>query len=273
MSDKFDPYYEWLGIPPKDQPPNHYRLLGIELFEANENVIDRAADRQMGHVRTFQTGQNARESQRLLNELSKAKICLLNRDKKAAYDASLRQERQELSGPVPLVSPVSEIDAALPPPAIPGLPPLPLPPQLPSARIPPPPVASNPPDLRTGDRWGSESPAPPPPPGLLQPSSVSSPFPTSAPGFYAAPRATSDGIPLPVSNRVPARALLARRRRQSNQLWVYFLLLLLTIAVLVVVVIAALSRPAQSQRETNSSGTSAAPNAPTTPVWKPDLSE
>ena len=30
----FDAYHEWLGIPPKDQPPNHYRLLGIELFES-----------------------------------------------------------------------------------------------------------------------------------------------------------------------------------------------------------------------------------------------
>jgi hypothetical protein len=29
MSD-FDPYYHWLGIAPKDQPPNHYRLLGVE---------------------------------------------------------------------------------------------------------------------------------------------------------------------------------------------------------------------------------------------------
>lgn len=271
MSDKFDPYYEWLGIPPKDQPPNHYRLLGIELFEANENVIDRAADRQMGHVRTFQTGQNARESQRLLNELSKAKICLLNREKKAAYDASLRQERQESSGPMPLVSPVSEIDAALPPPAIPGLPPLPLPPQLPSTRIPPPPVAANLSDLRPGDRWGSEPPAPPPPPSSFQPSSVSGSYP--APGFPAAQRATSEGIPLPLSNRVPARALLARRRRQSSHSWVYLLLILLTIAVLVIVVIAALARSTPSQRETNTKGTSAAPSAPATPIWKPDLSK
>ena len=26
-----DPYHRWLGIQPKDQPPNHYRLLGVEL--------------------------------------------------------------------------------------------------------------------------------------------------------------------------------------------------------------------------------------------------
>ena len=41
-----DPYYEWLGIPPKDQPPNHYRLLGLELFEENRSVIDAAANRR-----------------------------------------------------------------------------------------------------------------------------------------------------------------------------------------------------------------------------------
>ena len=60
MDDGFDPYYEWLGIPARDQPPNWYRLLGIERFEANANVIERAADRQMGHLRTFQSG-GARE--------------------------------------------------------------------------------------------------------------------------------------------------------------------------------------------------------------------
>lgn len=90
MPENFDPYYEWLGIPPKDQPPNHYRLLGIEVFEPNLNVIERAADRQMGHVRTFQSGKHSRASQELLNRLSAAKVCLLNPQKKAEYDTELR---------------------------------------------------------------------------------------------------------------------------------------------------------------------------------------
>jgi hypothetical protein len=34
-----DPYDEWLGIPPKDQPPNHYRLLGLELFEVKQATL------------------------------------------------------------------------------------------------------------------------------------------------------------------------------------------------------------------------------------------
>lgn len=86
----FDPYYQWLGIPPDQQPPNHYRLLGIQLFEENREVIQNAADRQMAHLRSFQSGPRGRFSQRLLNEIAAAKLCLLTADKKAAYDASLR---------------------------------------------------------------------------------------------------------------------------------------------------------------------------------------
>ena len=26
---EFDPYHRWLGIPPEEQPADHYRLLGI----------------------------------------------------------------------------------------------------------------------------------------------------------------------------------------------------------------------------------------------------
>ncbi len=52
----FDPYRKWLGIPPAEQPPNHYRLLGIGLFESDAEVIASAADRQMSHVRNFQSG-------------------------------------------------------------------------------------------------------------------------------------------------------------------------------------------------------------------------
>ena len=42
MSEAFDPYHRWLGISPKDQPPDHYRLLGIEQFESDLRVIGAA---------------------------------------------------------------------------------------------------------------------------------------------------------------------------------------------------------------------------------------
>lgn len=88
----FDPYRKWLGIPSWEQPPNHYRLLGINLFENDPDVIETAADRQMGHVRNYQAGKYSELSQRLLNELSAARLCLLAPDKKKAYDEKLRTE-------------------------------------------------------------------------------------------------------------------------------------------------------------------------------------
>lgn len=92
MKQSCDPYYEWLGIPPKDQPPNHYRLLGLENFEDNRDVIATAADRQMSFVKTYQAGENSELSQRILNELATARICLLNPDKKSEYDETLHAD-------------------------------------------------------------------------------------------------------------------------------------------------------------------------------------
>ncbi|MDB5338049.1 MAG: hypothetical protein JWN70_3668 [Planctomycetaceae bacterium] len=90
MSATFDPYYKWLGIAPKDQPPSHYRLLGLENFESDPQVIEAAADRQLGFLRKFQSGEHAADCQKLLNEVSRARLCLLKPASKAAYDAELR---------------------------------------------------------------------------------------------------------------------------------------------------------------------------------------
>jgi len=90
MASVFDPYHKWLGIAPNEQPPNHYRLLGLYVFESDPDVIANAADRQMAHVRTFQTGAQAVASQRILNEIAAAKLCLLRPQRKAEYDAQLK---------------------------------------------------------------------------------------------------------------------------------------------------------------------------------------
>jgi len=89
MSEPFDPYYTWLGIPPEEQPPHHYRLLGLRPLEDNADVIQHAADRQMAHLRSFQAGKHGPLSQKVLNEVAAARICLLNANRKAAYDAEL----------------------------------------------------------------------------------------------------------------------------------------------------------------------------------------
>ena len=98
MNDKFDPYYQWLGIGPKHRPPDHYRLLGLESLESNADVIANAADRQMKHLRTFQAGPNAELAQELLNELAGARVCLLNPSRKAIYDEQLRLRTVAASG-------------------------------------------------------------------------------------------------------------------------------------------------------------------------------
>lgn len=90
MAEDFDPYYLWLGIPPRERPANHYRLLGVPVFEENPSVIESAADRQMAHLRSVQAGKHSALSQRLLNEVAAAKVCLLRPPQKAKYDQALR---------------------------------------------------------------------------------------------------------------------------------------------------------------------------------------
>lgn len=109
MPEPFDPYYHWLGIPPQDQPPDHYRLLSLQQFEPNADVIQNAVDRMMVHLRTFQTGRRAAESQKLLTEVSRAKICLLNPAKKAEYDRGLKTRQPPRFSPIvePLIEPVA----------------------------------------------------------------------------------------------------------------------------------------------------------------------
>ena len=87
----FDPYYQWLGIPPSERPINHYRLLGVEIFEDNGDVIAHAADRQMAHLKSFSAGPHSSDSQQVLNALAKARLCLLNAKAKTAYDRQLHK--------------------------------------------------------------------------------------------------------------------------------------------------------------------------------------
>jgi len=107
--DSFDPYHLWLAIPLEKQPPNHYDLLGVPLFESNTDVIAYAADQRMGHLRNLATGRYSELSQKLLNEVAAAKLCLLNPPNKAAYDTELRGTHNSVS------TELGDTAAALPP--------------------------------------------------------------------------------------------------------------------------------------------------------------
>jgi outer membrane biosynthesis protein TonB len=52
LSEAFDPYYTWLAIPPEEQPPDYYRLLGLRPFEENKDAIAIAASQRMTHFRS-----------------------------------------------------------------------------------------------------------------------------------------------------------------------------------------------------------------------------
>ena len=107
--EQFDPYFEWLDIPPHETAagaPDHYRLLAVARFETDLARIAAAADERMAKVRTFQVGPRGRFTQRLLNELAAAKVCLLSPAEKREYDAELAQAmsaalaRQRIAPPV-----------------------------------------------------------------------------------------------------------------------------------------------------------------------------
>lgn len=87
----FDPYHKWLGIPPQDQPPNYYRLLGISFLEPDLEVIANAADARMVQVNRFRSEENFGASNRILGEIASARLCLLTAAKKTEYDRMLQK--------------------------------------------------------------------------------------------------------------------------------------------------------------------------------------
>lgn len=123
MPEKFDPYYRWLGIPSKEQPPHHYRLLGIELFEADPQLIDSFALRHTDFLREITDGPHLPDAQRLLNELAAARRCLLDPQRKAAYDAELRQRLAAADKPATTaaspVEPAAAVGQIAPPGSVP----------------------------------------------------------------------------------------------------------------------------------------------------------
>lgn len=96
MAEELEVYRQWLGITETARPLNYYQLLRLTPFTDDTAKI-RAHYRKMNaHVRKFATGDYARQSQELLNELAKAMLCLTDSQRKREYDASQgRQDAEE----------------------------------------------------------------------------------------------------------------------------------------------------------------------------------
>jgi type IV pilus assembly protein PilM len=87
---EFNPYHRWLGIRGAQTPPNHYRLLSLELWEADEEMIRDAFSRQSNHVRQFRTSGQRELCEQVLEELKNARDTLLDSRLKSAYDRWLK---------------------------------------------------------------------------------------------------------------------------------------------------------------------------------------
>ena len=96
MAKELDVYRDWLNIKEPQRPLNYYQLLHLEKFEDDVDRIRRHYRKLNAHVRKYATGKFAKESQKLLNELARARLCLTDAERKAEYDASLGRRKVEI---------------------------------------------------------------------------------------------------------------------------------------------------------------------------------
>lgn len=224
-SDEFDPYQQWLGIPPTVRPIDYYTLLGVERFCDDRQRIEQAAEQRMRLLRTYQTGPRGVYTQKLLNEITQARLRLLDAKKKAEYDEQLRRSVQaaaELAA--------ADESLSLPPGAPAALWPFGFGPTAPAAVAAPAPGTTPPPGTPLSTAPGTVQGAPP---GGWLPTPSVSPAPGSGPAAV-----TGGQVEVKPPVVVPSRSLQrggrrrARRVPWSNYLW------LTSISVLTVVVFA-----------------------------------
>ncbi len=101
----FDPYEQWLGIPPAQQPPSFYALLGVRAFETSDAKIHEAANARLQLVRAQAAGEHADAARRIESEIAFAVQVLGVPKSKAAYDAVQRTVHAESAAPVNLPAP------------------------------------------------------------------------------------------------------------------------------------------------------------------------
>ncbi|NOT02002.1 MAG: FHA domain-containing protein [Phycisphaerales bacterium] len=90
-----DPYVELLHLPPGRRPPNHYELLGLELFCSSPERIQQAVRKQFRLVKPYQDHpvRVTREGiQDIMNAIATARVVLTDPDRKESYDRVLAVE-------------------------------------------------------------------------------------------------------------------------------------------------------------------------------------
>lgn len=87
--EKIDLHQKWLGIPSTMRPLNHYFLLGLKLFEDDQNKIQRAYESRIILLKSKENGPFVELSQKLMADIGKAKVVLADPQKKSEYDLKL----------------------------------------------------------------------------------------------------------------------------------------------------------------------------------------
>jgi len=108
MSNRLNPYKEFLGLDTSPVRPTYYELLGLDPHSSySDEQIETVRDSSLSAIRSFKPGANAVSWAALLDEVSLASETLLDQDLKKAYDAQLTSgvepgelEWVELAGPI-----------------------------------------------------------------------------------------------------------------------------------------------------------------------------
>lgn len=90
MPDTFDPYVQWLSINDPQRPPHHYALLGLPLYDTDQERIANSAMQRMALVLEHDPGPYSQVARRIFDELETARACLGDPQRKQAYDTKLR---------------------------------------------------------------------------------------------------------------------------------------------------------------------------------------
>ena len=86
MTQRFNPYHQWLGISKKKSPPTHYDLLGVTLDEEETSVIQNAAQRQRTHVEQYKAGEHFKHAKQVIYQIDEAELTLLDTELRRNYD-------------------------------------------------------------------------------------------------------------------------------------------------------------------------------------------
>jgi len=108
--------HEWLAIPLEEQPADYYRLIGVNCFEADMNIVIGAAEQRLRFLSQFDAPEQIAVASEIRELIEAARNHLLSPSAKQSYDNQLRgepqPEAQEDAAPAafPSVVPVTQIE-------------------------------------------------------------------------------------------------------------------------------------------------------------------